>query len=142
MMKHSVYIFYLVYLVARVCGAASEDYNPLEQDDSRTDSSGQTPSSIQDDIDTLDADADDDTADVPSYKQDAVTSNMTSRFPSLQDQQSDEANDFIKKTLEDNPGINVGINIILIAVVVQTMLGLGCTLDIDLIREHLMQPTG
>ena len=48
----------------------------------------------------------------------------------------------ILKRIENQPGVNSAIDAILVLVVIQTMLGLGCTMDIHLIKEHLYQPSG
>jgi len=50
--------------------------------------------------------------------------------------------DEILKRITDQPGVNSAIDAILVLVVIQTMLGLGCTMDINLIKEHLYQPSG
>ena len=50
--------------------------------------------------------------------------------------------DEILKRIADQPGVNSAIDAILVLVVIQTMLGLGCTMDINLIKEHLYQPSG
>ena len=38
--------------------------------------------------------------------------------------------------------VDTSIDVILVLVVIQTMLGLGCTLDVELIKSHILQPTG
>jgi len=44
--------------------------------------------------------------------------------------------------MQENPGLNSGIEAILVLVVMQTMLGLGCTIDLSLMKEHLFEPKG
>ena len=51
-----------------------------------------------------------------------------------------EIPDEIVQRINDKPSVNSAINAILILVVIQTMLGLGCTMDLALIREHIYNP--
>ncbi|XP_009860863.4 hepatic sodium/bile acid cotransporter-like [Ciona intestinalis] len=48
----------------------------------------------------------------------------------------------IAKRIEQSPALNSAIEATLVVVVIQTMLGLGCTMDVTLIKEHLQRPSG
>uniref|UniRef100_H2YGH7 Sodium bile acid cotransporter n=1 Tax=Ciona savignyi TaxID=51511 RepID=H2YGH7_CIOSA len=48
----------------------------------------------------------------------------------------------IARRIEQSPGLNSAIEATLVIVVIQTMLGLGCTMDVTLIKEHLRRPSG
>ena len=50
--------------------------------------------------------------------------------------------DEIVYKLENTSSVDTSIDVILVLVVIQTMLGLGCTLDVELIKSHILQPTG
>ncbi|CAK8686530.1 unnamed protein product [Clavelina lepadiformis] len=62
-----------------------------------------------------------------------LTTSMPATTPALSE---------MAKRIAEKPGVNWAIDAILVVVAIQTMLGLGCTMDISLIKEHLLQPMG
>ena len=64
---------------------------------------------------------------------------LTSVDPSPGDSVTTIPNEIVKR-IEEKPAVNSAIDAILVLVVIQTMLGLGCTMDISLIKEHLYHP--
>nr|CAB3266097.1 sodium/bile acid cotransporter 4-like [Phallusia mammillata] len=48
----------------------------------------------------------------------------------------------VVERIQKSPGLNSGIEAILVLLVIQTMLGLGCTIDLSVMKEHLLEPGG
>jgi len=76
---------------------------------------------------------------ISSAYDDVTVEPMTSR--GLLNGDGDVMSEIIRR-IEMTSSVNASIDFILVLVVIQTMLGLGCTLDVELIKNHLLQPTG
>ena len=72
-----------------------------------------------------------------SGETDSITAPVTFEDPS-----TTHVPDEIWNRIKDKPAVNSAIDAILVLVVIQTMLGLGCTMDVALIKEHIYHPTG
>nr|CAB3266098.1 sodium/bile acid cotransporter 4-like [Phallusia mammillata] len=48
----------------------------------------------------------------------------------------------VVKRIQKSPDLNSGIEAILVLLVIQTMLGLGCTIDLSVMKEHLLDALG
>lgn len=71
-----------------------------------------------------------------------VTTATVVSSPEHSTEGNDDNDSVIAQRMLDNPGINGAIDAILVIVALQTMLGLGCTMDFQMVLEHVKNPIG